>query len=84
MAATTLADLGLDNVTCLCGDGWAGLVPEAPFDAINVAAAAGAVVPPALEAQLAPGGRLVAPIGWPEQYLTRVRRTPYGLDARAA
>jgi protein-L-isoaspartate(D-aspartate) O-methyltransferase len=78
-AATTLADLGLDNVTCLCGDGWAGLADEAPFDAINVAAAAGAVVPPALEAQLAPGGRLVAPIGWPEQHLTRVRRTPHGL-----
>jgi protein-L-isoaspartate(D-aspartate) O-methyltransferase len=78
-AATTLADLGLDNVTCLCGDGWAGLADEAPFDAINVAAAAGAVMPPALEAQLAPGGRLVAPIGWPEQHLTRVRRTPHGL-----
>ncbi len=79
-AASTLADLGLANVTCLCGDGWLGLPDEAPFDAINVAAAAGAVVPPQLEAQLAPGGRLVAPIGWPHQNLTRVRRTAGGLQ----
>jgi protein-L-isoaspartate(D-aspartate) O-methyltransferase len=74
-AAITLTGLGVDNVTCLCGDGWIGVPDQAPFDAINVAAAAGAVVPPALEGQLAPGGRLVAPIGWPDQHLTRVRRT---------
>ena len=39
-----------------------GMPDAAPFDAINVAAAAGAAVPPALEEQLAPGGRLVAPV----------------------
>jgi protein-L-isoaspartate(D-aspartate) O-methyltransferase len=79
-AAITLAGLGVDNVTCLCGDGWIGVPDQAPFDAINVAAAAGAVVPPALEGQLAPGGRLVAPIGWPHQHLTRVRRTSGRLE----
>ncbi len=78
-AANILAELGLDNVTCLCGDGGAGVPAEAPFDAINVAAAAGAVVPPALEAQLAPGGRLVAPVGWPDQHLTLVRRSGDGV-----
>ena len=79
-AASTLADLGRDNVTCVCGDGWLGLAEQAPFDAINVAAAADAVVPPELEAQLAPAGRLVAPIGWPRQHLIRVRRTAAGLE----
>ncbi|MGI9184903.1 MAG: protein-L-isoaspartate(D-aspartate) O-methyltransferase [Solirubrobacteraceae bacterium] len=78
-AANTLAELGLENVTCLCGDGRVGLPNQAPFDAINVAAAAGAVVPPELEAQLALGGRLVAPIGWPDQHLTRVRRGTGGV-----
>jgi protein-L-isoaspartate(D-aspartate) O-methyltransferase len=78
-AANILAELGLDNVTCLCGDGGVGVPDEAPFDAINVAAAAGAVVPPALEAQLAPGGRLVAPVGWPDQQLTRIRRSGNGV-----
>ena len=44
------------------GDGTQGLPEEAPFGAIAVAAAAGAP-PAALLEQLAPGGRLVIPIG---------------------
>ena len=78
-ARGTLAELGYANVICVVGDGWQGLPDQAPFDAINVAAAAGEGVPPALERQLAVGGRLVAPIGDAHQYLTRVRRTPDGL-----
>jgi protein-L-isoaspartate(D-aspartate) O-methyltransferase len=74
-ARATLAELGFTNVVCVIGDGWQGLPDQAPFDAINVAAAAGGGVPPALERQLAVGGRLVAPIGDEHQYLTRVRRT---------
>ena len=38
-------DLGIDNVTFLVGDGWEGLPEQAPFDAINVAAATGAIPP---------------------------------------
>jgi len=78
-ARRTLAQLGITNVVCVHGDGRRGLAASAPFDAINVAAAAGAQVPPALEGQLAPGGRLVAPVGTRRQHLVRVRRTATGL-----
>jgi protein-L-isoaspartate(D-aspartate) O-methyltransferase len=78
-ARATLAELGYANVICVVGDGWQGLPDQAPFDAINVAAATGESVPPALADQLAVGGRLVAPVGEEHQYLTRVRRTPAGL-----
>lgn len=78
-ARATLAELGYANVICVVGDGWQGLPDQAPFDAINVAAATGEAVPPALADQLAVGGRLVAPVGEEHQYLTRVRRTPAGL-----
>jgi protein-L-isoaspartate(D-aspartate) O-methyltransferase len=78
-ARVTLSNLGYANVTCVVGDGWDGLPEQAPFDAINVAAATGETLPEALEQQLAVGGRLVAPVGLDRQYLTRVRRTPEGL-----
>jgi protein-L-isoaspartate(D-aspartate) O-methyltransferase len=80
-ARRTLAGLGYANVICVVGDGWEGLPEQAPFDAINVAAATGERIPRALEAQLGPGGRLVAPVGDEHQFLTRLRRTPAGLSA---
>ena len=61
-AARALALAGIDNVTLLIGDGAAGLPERAPFDAINVAAAASGEVPALLEDQLAVGGRLIAPV----------------------
>lgn len=79
-AQAALAALGVDNVTCVIGDGWEGLPELAPFDAINVAAATAGAPPPALEGQLAPGGRLVAPVGDHRQHLVRVRRTVHGLE----
>lgn len=69
------AGFGPDRVTVIAGDGTRGLADEAPFDAINVAAAAWPVVPEALERQLAPGGRLVAPVGAGGQQLVLVRRS---------
>jgi protein-L-isoaspartate(D-aspartate) O-methyltransferase len=78
-AAGVIDELGLDNVSFVVGDGWEGFPPAAPFDAINVAAATGAVVPPALERQLAQGGRLIAPVGTSEQRLMLIRRTSAGV-----
>lgn len=78
LARRTLDQLGIDNVSYFVGDGWEGLPDHAPFDAINVAAATGAQLPAALEGQLGPGGRLVAPVGESSQHLTLVRRTDSG------
>ena len=55
------------------GDGHLGLKEVAPYDAIVMAAAA-THVPDALLAQLAPGGRLVMPLGSQEQLLTLITR----------
>jgi protein-L-isoaspartate(D-aspartate) O-methyltransferase len=73
-AARTLTELGLENVTCLTGDGSRGLPEQAPFEAINLAAATDEDALGPLEAQLSVGGRLVAPIGGEDQYLVRSRR----------
>jgi protein-L-isoaspartate(D-aspartate) O-methyltransferase len=83
IADRTIRALGLNNVTFVVGDGSLGLPDEAPFDAINVAAAAGESVPPALEEQLSVGGRLVAPVGVDGQHLTLVHRTPQGVERAA-
>jgi len=67
LATTTLAALGYTNVEVVVGDGTVGYPGAAPFDAILVAAGAPRV-PDALRGQLArDGGRLVIPIGPPEQ-----------------
>jgi protein-L-isoaspartate(D-aspartate) O-methyltransferase len=82
-AAANLRAAGVDNVTLAVGDGALGLPDFAPFDAINVAAAAGSAVPEALEAQLAPGGRLIAPVEDGDQRLFLVRRTGGELQRRS-
>jgi protein-L-isoaspartate(D-aspartate) O-methyltransferase len=74
-----LRELGFTNITCVVGDGSRGLPDEAPFDAINVAAATGTELPRALVRQLADGGRLIAPVGRRRQHLVRIRRTGDGL-----
>lgn len=61
-ARAVLARLGYRNVSVHCGDGTLGWSGEAPYPAIVVTAAA-ATLPQPLAAQLAPGGRLVLPVG---------------------
>ena len=78
-AAANLEAAGITNVTLVVGDGSRGLPEHAPYDAINVAAA-GAGIPRALEEQLAPGGRLVAPVEDGEQRLVRLRRTENAVE----
>jgi protein-L-isoaspartate(D-aspartate) O-methyltransferase len=75
-AERNLSAAGIDDVVLVVGDGTRGLPEHAPFDAINVAAAGTAAALADLEAQLAIGGRLVAPIDGPRQRLAVMRRTP--------
>ena len=74
-AAARLAALGYTQATVRAGDGHAGWAEEAPFDSIVVTAAA-ASVPPALVAQLRPGGCLVIPVGRAAetQHLQRIEK----------
>lgn len=78
-ARSRLAAAGYDNVHVLHGDGTEGWPEHAPYDAIVVAAGGPSVPEPLLE-QLAPGGRLVIPVGdTPRgQTLLRVTRDEAG------
>jgi protein-L-isoaspartate(D-aspartate) O-methyltransferase len=82
-AAENLAAAGYERVEVRVGDGGLGVPERAPFDAIAVAAAA-AEVPPALYDQLAPGGRLVLPVGTARaQFLLSVEKTAAGSRIRS-
>lgn len=73
-ARARLAELGIERVHIRVGDGTLGWPEHGPYDAI-VVYAGGPRVPPALRAQLAPGGRMVIPVGLEdEQALMRLMR----------
>lgn len=79
-AREVLDRLRVRNVALLVGDGTIGWSRYAPYNAILVAAGAPAV-PSALIEQLAPGGRMLIPIGdRKEQKLLLYRRTENGVE----
>jgi protein-L-isoaspartate(D-aspartate) O-methyltransferase len=80
-AQATLERLGYGHVHVRQGDGYRGWPEAAPFDAIVVTAAP-PEVPSALVAQLAPGGRLVIPVGTENQVLQVHERTADGFRVR--
>lgn len=66
-AEKLLTELGYENITVKCGDGYIGWQEHAPFDGIIVTCAPPKVPQPLIE-QLADGGRMVVPVGtfWQE------------------
>lgn len=75
--------LQLRNVQCKYDDGALGWPQQAPFDAIIVTAAP-SQVPEGLLEQLAPGGRMIIPVGESgrPQRLYKIERTPDGFVHR--
>ena len=84
-ARARLDTLGYDNVTVRTGDGYKGWPERAPFDAIVVTAAPEEIPPPLLD-QLAPGGRMIVPVGptGRTQRLTLVVKSADGQITRRA
>jgi len=78
-ARDRLYDLGVRNVIFRHGDGFAGMLDNAPYDGI-LAAAVSEDVPQELIEQLAEGGRIVMPVGQGEkQVLIVIDKTASGL-----
>ena len=79
-AQQRLQELGATHVRLRHGDGYEGWRANAPYDGVLVAAAP-PEVPEALLRQLAPGGRLVMPVGDDrKQVLLRVTRRDGGYE----
>ncbi len=68
-ATAVLADLGYENIHVKWGDGNAGWIEEAPFDAAIITCAT-PEVPEPLFRQIREGGRIVVPLGDPFSYQT--------------
>ena len=84
-AGKRLYNLGYRNVEVRNADGFKGWPERAPFDAIVVTAAPEEVPPPLVE-QLAPGGRMVIPVGptGGRQRLTLITKSETGEVSRRA
>jgi protein-L-isoaspartate(D-aspartate) O-methyltransferase len=81
-ARRALVRAGATNVEVVVGDATRDLPGDDPFDAIAVAAAA-RDIPAAFLDRLAPGGRLVIPVGPPaDQMLVLVERTGTGFTEK--
>ena len=74
-ASLLIKELGIKNVTVLLGDGFVGMLEEAPFDAIIISAAPTGIPPVLLEQLASNGGVLVGPEGPPGfQNIVRITR----------
>jgi len=82
-AAKLLEELGYDQVQVRIGDGYEGWPEAAPFDRIIVTCAPESI-PQALLDQLAPGGRMVIPVGgqFETQYMVEVTKDKKGRISR--
>jgi protein-L-isoaspartate(D-aspartate) O-methyltransferase len=81
-ARALLAELGIDNVRVVTGDGTLGYPEAAPYDGVMITAATPKVPEPLLE-QCRIGGRIVAPLGDIElQELTVLVKRERGVDRR--
>lgn len=76
-ADEVLERLNYDDVQVRCGDGYKGWPTKAPFDGIIVTAAP-PEIPQALVDQLAPGGRMVVPVGQNYQTLQVITKNSDG------
>jgi protein-L-isoaspartate(D-aspartate) O-methyltransferase len=85
LARANLRRTGRDrNIEVVDADGGWGYQPEAPYDAISVAAGA-PDIPPALLEQLADGGTLVIPVGdLADQELRVVTKNGSRIESRVA
>jgi protein-L-isoaspartate(D-aspartate) O-methyltransferase len=80
-ARKRLRQLKIRNVQMRHGDGFEGWASQGPFDGI-LCAAAPERVPEELIDQLAPGGRLVIPVGKQHQDLVLIERGEDGIEQR--
>jgi len=78
-AAKLLKELGYDQVQVRIGDGYEGWPEAAPFDRIIVTCAPESIPQPLLD-QMAPGGRMVIPVGgqYETQYMVEVTKDKKG------
>ena len=80
-SSALLRRMKVGNIRCFLRDGHAGLPEHAPFDKIMVTAGAESV-PEALLAQLRVGGKLLIPVGQPEQQMHRITRDGEATEVR--
>ncbi len=80
-AHQTFDRLGIPRITSRTGDGYQGWPEEAPFDAIILTAAPEHIPQPLLD-QLAPGGRIILPLGKTLQKLIILTNTPAGIQRK--
>jgi protein-L-isoaspartate(D-aspartate) O-methyltransferase len=81
-AGLVLKELGYGEVQLKCGDGFEGWRENAPYDAVIVAAAP-QEIPRELVKELAPGGRLILPLGSDDKHeLILLTSTKAGLSCR--